>query len=95
MIEEINVKGFKSLKDVSLQIRPLTLLIGLNSSGKSSLIQLITILKQSVVQYKRGKRSYDKRNNLMINGDLINLGTFSDIIFQKKKRRVHQVQRVH
>ena len=41
MISQIALSGFKSFVDESLDIRPLTVLTGLNSSGKSSVIQAI------------------------------------------------------
>lgn len=46
MIKEITLKGFKSFTDKSISLGPLTLLLGLNSSGKSSLIQGIRILER-------------------------------------------------
>ena len=44
MIKEITIKGFKSFFDETIKIAPLTVLTGLNSSGKSSVIQAIRIL---------------------------------------------------
>jgi predicted ATPase len=43
-IFSINVKNYKSLKDVSLKIKPITVLVGPNGSGKSSLIGAIKLL---------------------------------------------------
>ena len=48
-ITRITVKGFKSIADeCSLEIRPLTILAGANSSGKSSIMQPILIMKQTL-----------------------------------------------
>lgn len=48
-IREIFVKGFKSLaKPVAIKIRPLTILAGANSSGKSSAMQPLLLLKQTL-----------------------------------------------
>lgn len=45
----LSVRGFKSLRDpVEVQLRPLTLLSGRNSSGKSSLMQPLLLLKQTL-----------------------------------------------
>jgi predicted ATPase len=47
-LSEIHVEGFKSLRDrVSVDLRRLTVLAGANSSGKSSLIQPVLLLKQT------------------------------------------------
>lgn len=45
MIKELTLKGFKSFYDETLNIAPLTVLTGLNSSGKSSVIQALLMLK--------------------------------------------------
>ncbi len=45
-ITRITVGGFKSInKEQSLEIRPLTILAGANSSGKSSIMQPLLLLK--------------------------------------------------
>ena len=45
MIKELTLKGFKSFFDETLSIAPLTVLTGLNSSGKSSVIQAFRMLR--------------------------------------------------
>ena len=48
-ITKIAVKGFKSIaEECEIDIRPLTLLAGANSSGKSSIMQPLLILKQTL-----------------------------------------------
>lgn len=48
-ITRITVDGFKSIVDEqSIEIRPLTILAGANSSGKSSIMQPLLLLKQTL-----------------------------------------------
>lgn len=48
-ITGISVRGYKSLaKECKIEIRPLTILAGANSSGKSSAIQPLLLLKQTL-----------------------------------------------
>jgi predicted ATPase len=48
-ITEISVQGFKSLYEESrIEIRPLTILAGANSSGKSSIMQPLLLMKQTL-----------------------------------------------
>ncbi|MGE0886754.1 MAG: AAA family ATPase [Blastocatellales bacterium] len=48
-ITRVTVAGYKSIaKEQSIEVRPLTILAGANSSGKSSLIQPLLILKQTL-----------------------------------------------
>ncbi|HNQ54984.1 MAG: hypothetical protein BWY13_01502 [Euryarchaeota archaeon ADurb.Bin190] len=48
-ITRISVKGFKSLaEECSVEVRPLTILAGANSSGKSSIMQPLLMMKQTL-----------------------------------------------
>ena len=49
MPTKISIEGFKAIGDrVDVELRPLTLLAGANSSGKSSLMQGVLLLKQTI-----------------------------------------------
>lgn len=48
-ITKISVRGYKSIKNEStIDIYPLTILAGANSSGKSSIIQPLLLMKQTL-----------------------------------------------
>jgi recombinational DNA repair ATPase RecF len=48
-ITKITIEGFKSISQKqSIEIRPLTILAGANSSGKSSIMQPLLLLKQTL-----------------------------------------------
>lgn len=54
LITKVSVSGFKSIsQEQSIEIRSLTVLAGANSSGKSSMIQPLLLLKQTL------EKSYD------------------------------------
>src|SRR5215210_5795973 len=63
-ITALTVRGFKSLYNESLlEIRPLTLLAGANSSGKSSIMQPLLLLKQTLeASYDPGALRLDGPN---------------------------------
>lgn len=65
-----NYRGFHS--ETQLNIKPITVLIGRNSSGKSSLVRLVPLLQQSI--------STASSAPLLWDGDLVDLGTVSDIV---------------
>lgn len=44
MIERVSIENFKSIKNESFDFRPFTILTGMNSSGKSSIIQTILLM---------------------------------------------------
>src|SRR5437879_10248018 len=61
-IAKIHVAGFKSIsQEQSIQIAPLTILAGANSSGKSSMMQPLLLLKQTL------EAAYDP-GPLLLNG---------------------------
>src|SRR4028119_544315 len=48
-ITGISVSGYKSLyEECSIEVRPLTILAGANSSGKSSIMQPLLLMKQTL-----------------------------------------------
>jgi len=47
MIKEINIKNYKAFDSASIPIKPITILLGANSVGKSSIIQLLLLLQQT------------------------------------------------
>ena len=63
-ITKIAVKGFKSIaEECAIDIRPLTILAGANSSGKSSIMQPLLLLKQTLeARYDPGPLKIDGPN---------------------------------
>jgi hypothetical protein len=62
-ITQISVSGYKSInREQSIEIRPLTILAGANSSGKSSIMQPLLLLKQTL------EADYDPADPLLISG---------------------------
>ena len=47
MLERIRLENFKASRDLDNRLAPLTILAGLNSSGKSTLLQAVASLRQS------------------------------------------------
>lgn len=76
MIKEIRLHNFKCFADQAVCFAPLTLLVGTNASGKSSLLQALLLLRQS---HRRGAL---KDNTLLLNGKLANIGTILDVFYQ-------------
>lgn len=73
MLEDIYLSNFKCFEDVHIELSVLNVLSGINSMGKSTIIQSILLLRQSYEM-----NSIDK--NLQLNGDMISLGTGFDIL---------------
>jgi predicted ATPase len=77
MINGFSVTNFRGFQQSGLlPLPPLTCLVGRNSSGKSSLIHALLILRQSSEQRAMGTRV----SQLNLNGSLISAGSYDDIV---------------
>ena len=45
-LKRIKIKGFRSIKEMTLEIRPLNVLIGANGAGKSNLIAFFKLVNE-------------------------------------------------
>jgi predicted ATPase len=73
MIKSLQLQNFKCFQQVtSFELSKINLLTGVNGRGKSSLLQSLLILSQSVWATKNIKK-------LIINGEFVGLGNFDDI----------------
>ena len=80
MISQIDLLHFKCFETLKLPMRPLTLLSGGNASGKSSVMQALVLLHQTM-------REHEWSTRLMLNGATIRLGAGADVIDQVYGRR--------
>lgn len=79
MLTELRLSNFKAwYQPQPIALKPVTMLLGTNSSGKSSLIQSLLLLKQTV-------QSPDRTIHLNLGGDevndLFNFGDFDNVLF--------------
>lgn len=78
-ITKISVSGFKSIaNECSIEIRPLTILAGANSSGKSSIMQPILLMKQTL-------ESSTDYGALRLSGDNLNFTSAKQILSYSSK----------
>jgi predicted ATPase len=78
-LSRITVAGFKSIgPEQSIEIRPLTLLAGAHSSGKSSMMQPLLLLKQTL------EAPYDP-GALLLNGPNVRFTKYEQMLFQSTK----------
>ena len=48
-LEQINIKNFLSLRNVTLSLKPLTVLVGPNASGKSNILSALNLLNTMTI----------------------------------------------
>ena len=87
MLTRIELQHFKCFERLRLPLSPLTLLSGSNASGKSSVLQALVLLHQTM-------REHEWSTRLMLNGAAIRLGTVSDVVDKVHGRRTFEIDLV-
>lgn len=86
MIQEIQLSNFKAFADtVTIPIKPITLIFGPNSSGKSSFFQSLLMLKQTI------EESVSDEQTLLPKGSLVDLGNYREFIHNHDESRAFSV----
>ncbi|MBK8015074.1 MAG: DUF3696 domain-containing protein [Deltaproteobacteria bacterium] len=80
MLSEVKLEAFKCFDEASLPLRPLTLLSGLNGGGKSSVLQAMVLLAQTLRFREWGR-------GLLLETQDLALGTAADIINHRTARK--------
>lgn len=80
MLTQLEIQHFKCFKSLQLPLKNLTLLSGSNASGKSSALQSLVLLHQTM-------REHEWSTRLMLNGESTKLGTVTDVVDKIYGRR--------
>ena len=82
MLNRLNLENFKAWREADLTFGKVTGFFGTNSAGKSSLLHLLLLLKQT-------RNATDRGIVLDFGGPahMVNLGTFEDIVHQHDKTK--------
>ena len=84
MLSQLSLHHFKCFELLRLPLSPLTLLSGANASGKSTVLQALALLHQTM-------REHEWSTRLMLNGKAIRLGTVSDVVDKVYGRRTFEI----
>ncbi|MCY4465737.1 MAG: DUF3696 domain-containing protein [Chloroflexi bacterium] len=83
MLRRMSLTNFKCWRKLDVELAPITLFFGTNSSGKTAILQSLLMLKQTVIRYD---------NNVHLNlgasrRDYLALGNYREMIFNHDERR--------
>lgn len=84
MINHLHLENFKCFKSENFNLKNLTLFCGSNSSGKSTVIQSLLLLKQS--------QNFIDRKELILSQPLFDFGTFGDIFNSSAKNENFKIE---
>ena len=74
MIKKIQLKNFKCFQNIELPLSNLNLLSGINSMGKSTVIQALLLLRQT---FEKGSL----QEGIYLNGEYVQIGTGYDLLY--------------
>ncbi len=81
MIKTLQVQNFKAFQDTGeIEIKPITVLAGPNSGGKSSILQSLLLLKQTL-------ETAEPNVALNLDGRFLQFSKFSELVFGKPQLR--------
>ena len=82
MLKALTLSNFKGIsKTQEIRLAPLTLLFGANSSGKTSVLQSLLLLKQTI------EEAESRETVLLPRGRLIDLGNYKELIYGHESSR--------
>ena len=84
MLNLLELRHFKCFELLRLPLSNLTVLSGMNASGKSSVLQSLMLLHQTM-------RDHEWADRLVLNGHVAQVGTVSDIVDQVSSRGQFEV----
>ena len=79
MIVRLKLTNFKCFEKLDLELSNLNVLAGINSMGKSTVVQALLLLRQA---YELGSIS----EGLHLNGDIANIGVGYDILYRASEK---------
>ena len=101
MIKEYTISNFKAIaRPATIPLKPITLIFGPNSSGKSSILQSLMILFQSTRPsdfshfLKKMERfmNVDDNNSLNVTGPLIDLKSYKNIVYNQDTEKEIEIK---
>ena len=78
MLDLLHLQNFKSARDLEVPLNKLTVLSGLNGAGKSTVLQALALLRQSLQL-----TSESQLTNFQLRGPLVQLGVAGDVLSQR------------
>lgn len=80
MIKELEIENYKAFKNAKIKFKPITILLGANSVGKTSIMQLPLLYNQSL-------RPSTSNPELKLNGNKVNLGEAQNLFHKLNTKK--------
>ena len=81
MIRRVFIKGYKSLRDIDISLKPLTVIIGPNASGKSNLLDGLGLLSRIVTE-PTINAAFDEHRGIPLEAFFVSTGGLEELLEQ-------------
>ena len=89
MLETIRLKNFKLHEDTTINFRPITVFIGPNNSGKSSIFHAVQLLQQQQLQREKGCHLIGNKKSSSspprYPNQIVDVGDYDDVVRDSNK----------
>ena len=77
MLHRIGLQNFKCWRELDIELAPITLFFGVNSSGKTAILESLLMLKQTASGFDPGQHiNFGGRER-----DYVDLGSYRDVVY--------------
>src|SRR3990172_2514290 len=90
MIRRVQIQGYKSLRDVSMELQPLMLIIGPNAAGKSNLFDALGLLSR-MATWDNFKEAFEPHRGVPLEAFSLPDGGLPELLAQQSARFTFQV----
>jgi putative ATP-dependent endonuclease of OLD family len=87
-LSQLNLYNFRSIKEETFRFQPLSVLIGQNNSGKSNVLDAITILLEGTSKDVTQEEFFDRNNDFIIEGRFSGVTEYLDILDLRHRSRI-------
>lgn len=88
-LKRVTIKNFKCWENLSIDLKPLTVLIGPNGSGKSSVLQALSLLKR----FTTSPIGVNLENlGDFVSAEYLNLGRFDELVHKHEQKREMMIE---
>ncbi len=83
MLRRIGLQNFKCWRELDIELAPITLFFGVNSSGKTAILESLLMLKQTATGFDPGQHiNFGERER-----DYVDLGSYRDVVSEHDEEK--------